>query len=321
MHNSNFFLSFGAVYSNLETRKHRYQKGSRMKKFFWAALAAVLLTRAQSARAVAYGDLYDIQWCPCNIEEAYNANGSVVLGKTVMCPCDSLYNGYKRTLEKDVRKVQDAAQKTIKTASHFKYYIGVDFNKSHLENTKQPVNFDNLPFAPTTGFDVPADTMINSNNNIGIVIGTRPGPNFGIEAFYNRTYKKNTTTQYDNQILGSTEYHVIGTYVSSYQAFGVDLIGYLPVTDYFDFLAFVGLGQYMFDNSADFEVRHLEGTEVVDRFDSNFDERKLAWRVGGGFQFNIARGIVLRSMYRFIKVKTDTIRNMQEWSVGVRFLF
>lgn len=292
-----------------------------MKKLSLAATAAVLLMWTQSARAAAYGDLYDIQWCPCNVEEAYDANGSVVLGKTVMCPCDALYSGYKRTFEKDVRKVQDTAQKTMRTASHFKYYVGVDFNKSHLTNTKQSVNFDHLPFLPVAGLDVPADTMINSNDNIGIVIGTRPGPNFGIEAFYNRTYSKNTTTQYDNQIVGHPEYHFIGTYTSSYQAFGVDIIGYLPVTDYFDFLAFVGLGQYMFDNSADFEVRHLEGTEVVDTFNTDFDEHKLAWRVGGGFQFNIARGIVLRSMYRFIKVKTDTIKNMQEWSVGIRFLF
>ena len=29
---------------------------------------------------------------------------------------------------------------------------------------------------------------------------------------------------------------------------GVDIIGYLPVTDYFDFVAFVGLGQYYFEN-------------------------------------------------------------------------
>ncbi len=292
-----------------------------MKKLSLAALAAVLSVWAQSARAVAYGDLYNIQWCPCNTEETYDANGSVVLGKTVMCPCDSMYSGYKRTFEKDMRKVQDATQKALDRASHFKYYVGVDFNKSHLTNTKQNVRFDHLPFAPVAGLETPADTMINSNNNIGIVIGTRPHSNFGMEAFYNRTYSKNTTTQFDNTITGSEEHHIIGTYTSSYQAFGVDLIGYLPVTDYFDFLAFVGLGEYMFDNSADFEVRHLEPNEVVDTFNTDFDENKLAWRVGGGFQFNIARGLVLRTMYRFIKVKTSTIKNMQEWSVGVRFLF
>lgn len=296
-----------------------------MKKLSLAALAAVLSVWAQSALAVAYGDLYNIQWCPCDTDETYDTNGSVVLGKTVMCPCDSLYSGYKRTFEKDMRKVQDTAQKAFDRASHFKYYVGVDFNKSHLENTNQPVRFDHLPFAPVAGLETPSDTMINSNNNIGIVIGTRPNPNFGMEAFYNRTYSKNTNTQFDNKVLGATDYHIIGTYTSSYQAFGVDLIGYLPVTDYFDFLAFVGLGQYMFDNSADFEVRHLETitstTEIVDTFGTDFDEHKLAWRVGGGFQFNIARGLVLRSVYRFIKVKTSTIKNMQEWSVGVRFLF
>ena len=44
----------------------------------------------------AYGDLYNVEWCPCNPEEPFDADGSVVLGKTVMCPCNGLYSGYKK---------------------------------------------------------------------------------------------------------------------------------------------------------------------------------------------------------------------------------
>ena len=80
--------------------------------------------------AVSYGDLYDMNWCPCDPEEPFNEQGSVVLGKTVMCPCDSMYDGYGRTLKKDVQNVKEIAKKVVDKASNYKYYIGVDFNKS-----------------------------------------------------------------------------------------------------------------------------------------------------------------------------------------------
>ena len=145
--------------------------------------------------------------------------------------------------------------------------------------------------------------------------------NFGIEAFYNRAYSKNIATQIINGEIGSDDHHMVGTFTSKYQAFGVDILGYLPVTDYFDFIGFVGLGQYQFDNEAEFEARFLEGNNVDGRFSYDFSENSLSWRVGGGFQFNIARGLVLRTMYRYIKIKTDTINSLQEYSVGIRFLF
>jgi opacity protein-like surface antigen len=62
-----------------------------------------------------------------------------------------------------------------------------------------------------------------------------------------------------------------------------------------------------------------DGPVDVTRF--NFDENKLAWRLGGGIQINIARAIMLRGMYRLIKLQTDTVNYFQEFSVGVNFLF
>lgn len=295
-----------------------------MKKFSFIIAVALISGWAGSATAVSYGDLYDVEWCPCDQEEHYDANGSVVLGKTVMCPCDSLYDGFKSSLEKDARKLQHQTKKTIQKAQNFKYYVGFDYNKSQVNTGKNNIKFDNLIFSDVGGLSVPAGLMIDHQDNIGIVIGTRPHTNLGIEAFYNRAYSKNVITQIDNKTVNNTDYHMVNTFVTKYQAYGVDVLGYLPVTDYFDFIAFVGLAEYRFDNKATFEINYLEGgtgNPAVDSASYSFGDNKLAWRIGGGVQFNIARGLVLRSMYRFIKLKTDTVNYFQEYSIGLRFLF
>lgn len=295
-----------------------------MKKLLFFAAAFLLLARTGSAFAQAYGDLYNVEWCPCNPEEQYDAKGSVVLGKTVMCPCNAMYDGYKSTLEKDMRKLEYNTKKTLRKAQNFKYYVGVDYNKSQVDTAKNNIVFDNLIFSDVGGIGLPAGLMVDHQDNIGLVIGTRPHSNLGIEAFYNRAYSKNEITQIDNRTVNNSDYHMVNTFVTKYQAFGVDVLGYLPVTDYFDFIAFVGLGQYMLDNSAKMSINYLEGsvgTPAVDEASFDFSEDKLAWRIGGGIQFNIARGLVLRTMYRYIKLKTDSINAFQEYSIGVRFLF
>ncbi len=293
-----------------------------MKKLYLALVFVLVAIHASNTFAVSYGDLYAVEWCPCNPEERYDANGSVVLGKTVMCPCDSMYDGYHSSMEKDLRKVQHKAKQTLQKARNFKYYVGVEYNKSQVDTSKDNINFSNVAFSDVNGISVPAGLMVDHQDNIGIVLGTRPHSNFGIEAFYNRAYSKNVATQISNNAIATDDYHMVNTFTTKYQAFGVDILGYLPVTDYFDFIGFVGLGQYQFDNEAEFEVRYLEGGQgVVDQFSYDFSEDSLGWRVGGGVQFNIARGLVLRAMYRYIKIKTDTINYLQEYSIGIRFLF
>lgn len=296
-----------------------------MKKLLFVAIILMLGQVGNAwAQAVAYGDLYNVEWCPCNPEESYDARGSVVLGKTVMCPCSAMYDGYKSTMEKDLRKLQYDTKKALQKAQNFKYYVGIDYNKSQVDTSKQNIVFDHLIFSDVGGLNIPAGLMMDHQDNIGLVIGTRPHSNLGIEAFYNRAYSKNIVTQIDNSTVNNSDYHMVNTFVTKYQAFGVDVLGYLPVTDYFDFIAFVGMGQYMLDNSARVEINYLEGspgTSAVNEASFDFSEDKLAWRIGGGVQFNIARGLVLRSMYRYIKLKADSINAFQEYSIGVRFLF
>lgn len=276
------------------------------------------------AFAVSYGDLYDMEWCPCNPENELSGQGSVVLGQVVMCPCDSMYDGYGRTLKKDVQKVKEVAQKAMDKASNYKYYIGIEYNKSTAETNEDRVTFSKIEFSNPV--EVAANDIIDDQDNIGIVIGTRPHPNIGIEAFYNRTFDENKIIHADLNALASPQYHLINTYVTKYHAFGIDVIGYLPMTDYFDFVAFVGLGQYYFENEVTHEVADIiggigSGNPYFNRLTSDFNDDTLAWRIGAGVQFNIGRGVALRALYRYIDVNSEYIKNLQEFSMGLRFVF
>lgn len=300
-----------------------------MKRICLCLVIFVLALYIKPAFAVSYGDLYDIEWCPCNPENELSGQGSVVLGQTVMCPCDSMYDGYGRTLGKDTSKIKETVKKVKQKISNYKYYIGIEYNKTTTETSKDEILFDDIKFA------VPVSTRANDvfddQDTIGIVIGTRPHPNIGIEAFYNRTYKDNENIQYDRKsVAGGTDpsavYHVMNSYTTKYQAFGVDIIGYLPVTNFMDFVAMVGLGKYYFDNEVTHEFAEVlggsgSGVPYIDKLTSDFSEDTLAWRVGGGISFNIGRGVVIRGTYRYIAINSDTIKNLQEFSLGLMFVF
>lgn len=279
--------------------------------------------------AVSYGDLYDIEWCPCNPENELSGQGSVVLGQTVMCPCDSMYNGYGRTYEKDSQIIKESVQKFTKKISNYKYYIGVEYNKTTTDTSEDKLSFDDLKFAVPVSAQ--ASDIFDDQDTIGIVIGARPHPNIGIEAFYNRTFKDNETIQYDRKaVAGGTDpyakYHVMNSYTTKYQAYGVDVIGYLPVTNFIDFIAMVGLGKYYFDSEVTHEFAEIQGgsgsgVPYIDKFSSDFSEDTVAWRVGGGISFNIGRGVVIRGTYRYIAINSETIKNLQEFSLGLMFVF
>ena len=85
-----------------------------MNKLKLGLLSLLLCLLFDTANAASYGDLYNVEWCPCNPEERYDAQGSVVLGKTVMCPCDSMYDGYKSTMEKTYARFNTKPNRHLK---------------------------------------------------------------------------------------------------------------------------------------------------------------------------------------------------------------
>lgn len=296
-----------------------------MKKFAYLLGAAALLVSgmAVAADTPAYGDLYNVEWCPCNPEEPFDANGSVVMGKTVMCPCNGLYSGYKKGFDEDMRNIKRSAKHQLRKLNYFKYYVGLDYNMAKQSSASTDLSFDDIHFAggPVT---TNTDSIVDDQDNLSFILGARVSKYWGAEVFYETSYKDNTGSQIDNHALGSagaSGYYMMNEYLTKYHAYGLDVIGYLPVSPYFDFLASVGLAEYKFENSATFAIHFVDGSVTDTSIHRSFNENKLGWRVAAGGQLNIADGVALRAMYRYVSLGGDIIDDMKEISVGVRFLF
>lgn len=277
---------------------------------------------AVDAKMPAYGDLYNVEWCPCNPEEPFDENGSVVMGKTVMCPCNGLYSGYKKGFDEDMRDIKRAANNQLRKFNYFKYYVGFDYNISSQTSSSSDLTFDDIRFADAP-VKINTDGIVDDQDNLSFVLGARVSKYWGLEAFYETSYKDNTTSQIDDHTLnaGIAGYYMMNDYLTKYHAYGVDIIGYIPVSPYFDFLASVGLANYVFENSATFAIYNVDSTTLDTVVSKNFDDDKIGWRIAAGGQFNIADGVALRAMYRYVSLGGDVIDDMSEISLGVRFLF
>ena len=296
-----------------------------MKKlgFLFAAVlvsVAAALPAAAEDREIAYGDLYNIEWCPCNPEEPFDANGSVVMGKTVMCPCDSQYSGYKKGFDQDMREIRQAAANQLRRLNYFKYYLGFDYNIGKTSAGSRDLTFDDTIFAHSV-INVKPGEVLDDQDSLSFVVGARISKYWGLEAFYQQSYDDNNVTHVDNTTLNNINYHLMNEYTTSFKAYGLDVIGYIPFSPYFDMVASLGLAQYKFENKATFASYLVDGTQLVDVVSRNFNENKVGWRAGIGAQLNVADGVALRAMYRYVYVDGDVIDNLSEFSLGLRFLF
>lgn len=274
----------------------------------------------QAQEPVAYGDLYNVEWCPCNPEEPFDADGSVVMGKTVMCPCNGLYSGYKKGFEQDMRELKNAANNQLRKLNYFKYYLGLDYNVGSMSAGSKDVAFDDLIFAAGP-IHVKPDDILDDQDSLSFIAGARMSKYWGLEAFYQQSYDDNTMTSVDNKTLNNIDYHLLNDYTTSFKAYGLDFIGYAPLSPYFDFVGSLGLAQYKFENEGLFTAYYVDGTDKRDVVKRSFDEDKLGWRAGIGAQLNIADGIALRAMYRYIYIGGDLVDDLNEFSLGLRFLF
>lgn len=293
-----------------------------MKRVLLTAAACVLFAAlpAKAEEPVAYGDLYNIEWCPCNPEEPFDADGSVVMGRTVMCPCNSLFSGYKKGFEQDMRELKSAASNQLRKLNYFKYYLGLDYNVGSMSAGSKDVAFDDMIFASGPIRIKPGD-VLDDQDSLSFVAGARISKYWGLEAFYQQSYDDNTVTTVDNRTLNNIDYHLLNDYTTNFKAYGLDLIGYAPLSPYFDFVGSLGLAQYKFENEGLFTAYYVDGTDKRDVVKRNFDEDKLGWRAGVGAQLNVADGVALRAMYRYIYVGGDLVDNLSEFSLGLRFLF
>lgn len=165
-------------------------------------------------------------------------------------------------------------------AVEFTPYVGVDYNYSMIKHDE--------PTLVQTRTGVYKDgVMAGQAHSASVVLGTKVTPYAGVEAFYQLS-KKEHKADYRSQI----------------QAYGADVLGYLPLGCYgeYEVLASAGLGQYTAKYNKD-------------------QDSGLGYRLGAGLQYNVTDNWAVRAMYRHVWVDKNIINSINEVSLGVRYSF
>lgn len=160
------------------------------------------------------------------------------------------------------------------------------------------------------------DRMFNS---LSFNIGWRPLRNIGIEAFYQASLNE-TKVKYVESYTHYPEF-ARGEYKVSYKVYGLDLLGYIPINDYIEFIASVGVGKY--DAEAKVKVTAYEDTSYNQLRTTNktFEDSKMAYRIGAGGQIWLSKHLTFRVMARWTQIGGDFMKYITEVNAGVRYHF
>ena len=163
-------------------------------------------------------------------------------------------------------------------------------------------NAENINIKPVIGFDYSyaqadlkndLDQIVEEKySSFSGIIGVKMNDVIGIEAFY-------------QQSLDEESFDVLTT---SFNAFGVDALAYVPLNETIEFIPSVGIGRYKV--KAD-----IAGYGSV-------SEDGLGLRAGLGMQINFNENIGLRIGGRYVHLDNfESADNIMEISSGLRFTF
>ncbi len=155
-------------------------------------------------------------------------------------------------------------------AFDFTPYAGVDYNYS-LTHHDDSMN----------------GWMPGHANSGSVVLGTALGQYTGVEAFYQLSNKEHKR---DNR--------------SQIQAYGADVMGYLPMGCY-----------------GEWELIGAAGAGWYDAKYNKDNDAGWGYRLGAGLQYNFANDWAVRAMYRHVWVDKSVLDCMNEFSLGVRYYF
>ena len=157
-------------------------------------------------------------------------------------------------------------------AMEYNPYAGVEYGYSFLNGAEDSNNF----------------------NSGKIFVGSQYNENFGVEAFYQRS----TTDKKAGDKF-------------SYQAYGIDALGYLPLgcEQKVALVGTAGLGYY------DFAYK-----DMGERTDN---EATWGYRLGAGAEYNVNDNIAVRALARYTKLdqRAAYSNDMMEYSIGARYNF
>lgn len=219
---------------------------------------------------------------------------------------------YRRLSNEEVREYEER-QLTNTASSTIRPYIGVDIATTKMKFGKNEWMKDD------DEDDNEIDAFEKSNKAFSLIAGVKFNQHFGLEAFYQKSGKE-TKNIYEDEGEDWSEKQKTEL---SYAAYGIDAIGYMPVTQEVELLASLGFAQYDFktkfiDNYSEIEDGEKYSENEVD----NKDFDSLGIRIGIGAQYNINEHFALRAMARYIKMDDDEyIKSLTELSLGLRYMF
>lgn len=148
------------------------------------------------------------------------------------------------------------------------------------------------------------DYLSDSHNAYSLNAGVKFNQNFGVEAFIQQSGEETKTDDYWGDKTKT-----------QFNAIGLDVIGYLPVSQELELLASLGMAQYNFSAKEEYDWG-----DYIEWEKSTLNT--IGYRAGIGAQFNINEHLALRAMARYIKFSDDDIiKNMTEFSLGLRYMF
>lgn len=198
-------------------------------------------------------------------------------------------------------------------------YVGADYVIGYASYSDTDFVVES---ALTGGQEFVSDTgsFDRNLNSMSINLGWRPLRHIGVEAFYQQSLDENKVVYTESY----TQYPEFarGEYEVSYKVMGIDLLGYLPINDYIEFIASIGVGKY--DATADVKVVAYEGTAPNGKLrstDKSFEDSAVAYRIGAGMQVWLSKHLTFRLMARWTQIGGDFMDYITEVNAGVRYHF
>ena len=200
---------------------------------------------------------------------------------------------YQRVRRSEVREVREPQYRQREYVQYeepnkIRPYIGLDIATSKMEFAEDDLK----------------DYLEDGHNSLSLSVGAKFNENFGVEAFIQQSSEEEKRDSY----YGDSE-------TTSYTAVGLDFIGYIPVNQEVELLASLGLAQYTFNETYEYDMG-----EYIEWEKTNM--HTMGIRLGVGVQMKLNDNWALRGMARYVKMNDDDIiENLTELSLGLRYMF
>lgn len=166
-------------------------------------------------------------------------------------------------------------------------YIGADYGYSSLNFGKKYDEF-----------------YADSFDSYGAVVGLKVFSLLSVEGFYMQSDSE------DSQTWGKSK---VSTKLKL-ESYGVDVVGDVLNLGVFEVLSSIGYGYY----NADVTNTSTGYNGTVRK---KFDEDGNGIRFGLGAQINPTSSIGIRGMFRYTITDMDAVKNMKEFTLGIRYYF